>query len=144
MPMIGRGDRDGINIFVLEEPANIDVGFWLWQAQLLDVAKALVQHVFIHIAERGNLRPWNTGKPMEVIIAATSYSANCHSDAVIRAHDSCVAGCRDAQRSAGHASASDFQKVPPRSSLFRHTTSIECNEKCADQGPWRGAPLRAV
>jgi len=65
--MIGRGDGDGINIFVLKELTNIDVGFGLWQSQLLDVREAMVRHVFIHIAESGNLCPWNTRKAVDVV-----------------------------------------------------------------------------
>src|ERR1700732_990426 len=87
VPMIGRGDGDGVNIFVFEQLANIDVGFWLWQAQLLDVAEALVQHVFVHIAQSGKLRSWDALKAAYVIVAATSYSANCYADAVICAQD---------------------------------------------------------
>src|SRR6267378_5192864 len=34
---------------VLKQLANIEVGFWLWQTQLLQVPEAVVQHVFIHI-----------------------------------------------------------------------------------------------
>src|ERR1700738_2043765 len=83
--MVGRGDGDGVNIFVLEELANIDVGFGLWQALLFDLAEALVQHVFIHIAESGKLCSRDTRKPVDVIVAAAAHSANCHSDAIIGA-----------------------------------------------------------
>src|SRR6267143_2169769 len=111
--MIGCGDGDGVNVFVLEELTNIDVGFWLWQSQLLDVSKALVQHAFIHIAQSGNLRSWDTGKPVNVFLAATSHSANCHSHTITRPHDSCVTRCGGAQRRARDACASEFQKIPP-------------------------------
>src|SRR2546430_4744895 len=43
VPMIGRSNGDGVDIFVLEQLANIDVGFGLWQSQLLDVPETLVQ-----------------------------------------------------------------------------------------------------
>src|SRR5258708_33957658 len=110
--MIGRSDGDGGNIFVLKQLTNIDAGFWLWQSQLLDVPEALVQYAFIHIAQSGNFRSGDMGKPMEVIFAATSHSASCHAHTIIRTHDSCVAGRRDAQSSAGYAGAGKFQKVP--------------------------------
>src|ERR1700716_3103087 len=83
MPMIGRGDGDSVYIFVLKQFANIDVGFWLCQTHLLRVAKALVQNLFIDIAQRGNLRPGHTLKPVEVVVAATSHSANRHADTII-------------------------------------------------------------
>src|SRR6266446_10199536 len=92
VPMIGRGDRDSVNVFVLKEFTDIDVGFGLWQSQLLDVPEAMVRHGLIHIAESGNLRPWDTRKAVDVIVTATSHSANCHPDTIICADDSCVAG----------------------------------------------------
>ena len=42
MPMIGRSDGNCVNIFVLEQFADIDVGFGLWQSQLIDVPEATV------------------------------------------------------------------------------------------------------
>ena len=131
VPMIGRSDGNGVDIFVLEQLANIDVGFGLGQSQLLDIPEALVQHVFIHIAQGGNLCPWNTRKTAEVIVAATSHSANCHPDTIIGAQDSGVAGCRDAPSSAGYARAGEFQKVAPRGLWCRHTTSIRAGENVA-------------
>ena len=90
--MIGSGDGDSVNIFVLQELTYIDVGFGLWQSQLLDVPEAMVRHVFIHIAESANLRSWDTRKAVDVIVAATSHSANCHPDTIICARDSCISG----------------------------------------------------
>src|SRR5260370_3411489 len=95
--MIGRGDGDGVNIFILKQLTNIDIGFWLWQSQLLHVPEALVQHAFIHIAQIGNLRSWNTEKPVEGIFAATSPAANYHPHPIIRTHHTSVAGCRSPQ-----------------------------------------------
>src|SRR5260370_35764962 len=109
--MIGRGDGDGVNILVLKQLTNVDVGFLLWQVQLPHVPDALVQHAFIYIAKSGNLRSWDAGKPVEVIFAATSHSANSHPHTIIRTHDSCVAGRRSAQSSARYACAGKFQKV---------------------------------
>src|SRR5712664_1636336 len=111
--MIGRGDGDGVNIFVLKQLTNIDVGFWLWQSHLLDVPDALVQHAFIHITQSGNLRSSDTSEPVEVIFAAASHSANCHAHTIIRAYDPGVTRCRGAQGRASDASAGEFQKIPP-------------------------------
>src|SRR6266404_5274197 len=58
-----------------------------WQAQLLDVTDALVQHVFVHIAQSGKLCSRHTLKTMYVIVSAASPSANCHADTVICAED---------------------------------------------------------
>src|SRR6266404_6241373 len=54
VPMIRRSDGDGVDIFVLEQLADIDVGFGLWQSQLIDVPEATVQHGLIDITERSN------------------------------------------------------------------------------------------
>ena len=113
--MIGRGDGDGVNVFVFEQFANIDVGFWLWQTQLFRVPDALVQHALINIAQSGNLRSRDMGKAMQVVVAAASQSANGHAHTIVRAQDSCVAGCRGAQGRSSDAGASEFQEFTPRS-----------------------------
>src|SRR6266852_343365 len=114
VPMIGRSDGDGVDIFVLEQLTNIDVGFWLWQSHFFDVAEAMVRHAFIHIAESGKLSSWDTRKAADVIVAAPPHSANSHADTIIRAHNSCVAGRGDAESSAGDTGAGEFQKVAAR------------------------------
>src|SRR4030088_2000578 len=114
--MIGCGDGDGVNIFVLEELANIDVGFGLWQALLFDLAEALVQHVFIHIAQSGKLCSRDTRKPVDVIVAATAHSANCHSDAIIGAED--LASQRKRSRAYGYCFSCRLKEFTP---LDRHS-----------------------
>jgi hypothetical protein len=83
MPVIRRGYRDSVNVFVLEQLAHIDTGFWLSQTQLFQLAEALVQDAFIHVAQGGDLCAWDTRKPAEVIVAPASHSANCYAHAVI-------------------------------------------------------------
>src|SRR6266436_10377531 len=112
--MIGCGDRDGVNVLVFEQLTNIDVGFWLCHAQLLHIPEALVQDAFIHVAQSGNLRSRDTGESVDVIFAATSYSANGHAHTISGAYDPGVAGRRGAQGSTGDTCAGDFQEVPPR------------------------------
>src|SRR5216683_568276 len=109
--MIGRGDGDGINIFVLKKLTNIDVGFGLWQSQLLDVREAMVRHVFIHIAESGNLRSWDMRKAVDVIVAATSHSANCHPHTIICAEDLATQRKRSCARS--YCFSSRLKKFSP-------------------------------
>jgi len=108
--MIGRGDGDGVSIFVLKQLTNVDVGFWLWQSELLDVPRRWFNTLSSTSPQSGNLCSWDTGKPVNVILAATSHSANCHPDTITRAHDSCVTRCGGAQRRASDASAGDFRK----------------------------------
>src|ERR1700757_3135693 len=53
VPMIGSGDGDGVDVFVFEELADIDIGFWSGQAELLDLVEALIGDVFVDIAKSG-------------------------------------------------------------------------------------------
>src|SRR5437879_13894514 len=100
--MIRRGDRDGVNILVFEQLSNIHEGFWFWHAQLLHVPEALVQDAFIHVAQSGNFCPWDTGKTVNVIVAAASHTANCHPPTNRRADDPAIAGsAHDQSRAAG-------------------------------------------
>src|SRR5260370_14298091 len=115
VPMIGRGDGNGVNVFVFEQLAHIHIGFWLWHSELLHVSDALVQDGFIHVAQSGSVRPGDTGKAMAVILAATSHSTHRHAHTITSAYDPGVAGSRDAQSSAGDTCAGDFQEIPPRS-----------------------------
>src|SRR5437016_701361 len=93
----------------------------------------MVQYAFVHIAESGNLCPRDTRKAVDVIVAATPHSANCHADTIICAHDSCIAGLRDAQSSAGDSGAGDLQKIPPRGFSCRHKSSMEAHENAPTQ-----------
>src|ERR1700676_5605852 len=87
VPMIGSGDGDGVNVFVVEELANIHVGFRLWQAELLDLSEALVGDAFVDIAESGQLGLWNTRETVDVIVAAAAHSADGHAYAIICAEN---------------------------------------------------------
>jgi len=51
VPVIGSGDGDGVDVFVFEEPANIDVRFGLRQAHLLDFGDALAGDIFVDVAD---------------------------------------------------------------------------------------------
>src|ERR1700680_2184685 len=98
--MIGRGDGDGVDIFVLEQLADVDVGFGPGQAALLDFAEAKVRNAFIDVAEGGDFGPWDTREAADVIVAAAAHSANGHPDTIICADDFRVAGCGGAQSGA--------------------------------------------
>ena len=114
--MIGRGDGDRVNIFVLEELAHVHVGFRLRQAQVLHVAEAQVQNALIHIAEGGNFRSRNMREALEVIIAATAQSANGDAHAIIRAKNFAAKrerGCAD-----GDCFSGGLEEVAP---IDRHS-----------------------
>src|ERR1041385_7159998 len=74
--MIRRGDRDGVDIFVLKQLANVAIALRPRHAHLLRVTQALVQYTFVDIAHGSNLYARDIGKPLEVIIAAATQSAN--------------------------------------------------------------------
>ena len=62
--MIGRGDGDGVDFFVFEKLADVDVGLGFGAAQFFDVGEALVQNIFVDVAERGDFDvPGTLGKP---------------------------------------------------------------------------------
>src|SRR5438309_5974409 len=109
--MIRRGDGDGINIFVFEELANIDVGFWFCHAEFLDVAETLVQYVFVDVAESGKFCSRDMRKAADVIVAATSHAANRHSDAIICAED--LASERERSRANGYCFSGRLEKFTP-------------------------------
>src|ERR1700730_11280300 len=87
VPMIGSGDGDGVNVFVVEKLANIDVGLRPWQAELLDLIEALLRDVFVDIAESGQLGLRDARKTMDVIVAAPAHPADGHADAIICAEN---------------------------------------------------------
>ena len=49
MPVVGRGDRDRVNIFVLEQLADVGVALRLGLAKLLHVAQAVGQDALVYI-----------------------------------------------------------------------------------------------
>ena len=115
VPMVGSGDRDGVDVFVVEQLADIAVGFRFWQAKFLDVVKALVEYVFIHIAQSGDLSGGDMREAVDVIDAAASHTANGHAHAIVCAHNFGVTGSGDAQSSARDACTGEFKEIAPRS-----------------------------
>ncbi len=85
MPMIWRGNGDGIDILVFEELANVDIRFGPGQAHFFDAAEALVQNVFIDVAKSGELDSRDVRKAADVILAAAADSANGDADTIVGA-----------------------------------------------------------
>ena len=81
--MVGSCDRNCIDIFVLEELADIDIGFGFGETELLHVADALIQNALIDVAERSNFRTGNFRKAVKMIIAAAAYAANREANTII-------------------------------------------------------------
>src|SRR5579859_1635113 len=111
MPMIGGGDGDGVDILIFEELANIDVGFGFRQTHLLDAGKALVQDVFVDIAESGKLDARDVRETADVVVAAAAHATDSHADAIVGAENSaaeCKRGC-----ACSDCFSSRFQKFTP-------------------------------
>src|SRR2546423_8217716 len=85
MPMVGCSDRDGINVLVFEQLANIGISFRLRMAMALDFSEALIQDGLVHIAQSDNLDAWNLLETFDVIVAAAAYPADGHAYSVVRA-----------------------------------------------------------
>src|SRR5580704_14627818 len=91
VPMVWRGNRDSVNLFILKQFADVHVSLWFWQAHLFDLANALARDVFIHIAESRKLGSRNLRESVDVIVAAAAHSTNADTHAIIRPKDSRVA-----------------------------------------------------
>ena len=87
VPVIGSGDGDGVDLLVFEELANIDVGFWLGNAEFFDVADALAEDGFVDVAQGDDLRIGNVREAVDVILAATADAANSDAHTIVRAKD---------------------------------------------------------
>src|SRR5262245_59445562 len=83
MPVIRRGDRDGIDFFVLKQLSNVHIRFRPRLAKILDVLQALVQTALVDVAQRRNLDVRNFCKTFNVILAASARSTNRNANTVI-------------------------------------------------------------
>src|SRR5580704_9429890 len=111
VPVIGSGNGDGVDVFVFEELANVDVGFRLGQAHLFDFGDALTGDVFVNVADGNDFRSRDARETANVIVAAAAHSANGHADAIVGAEN--FAAKR--KRSCAYCNnfAGSLQKVTP-------------------------------
>src|SRR4029077_1279485 len=107
-----------IDIFVLKQLADIDVGLGLGQPKLLHVAHALIQNALIDIAERGDFRSGNMRKAMEVVVATASQSANRNANTIVCAEHTSAEGER--RRPNGDCFPSCLKKIP---AIDRHMSA---------------------
>src|ERR1051326_6311183 len=103
VPVIGRGNGNGIDLLVFQKPANVAVRFRPSQAHLFRVAETLVQYALVDIAHASDFGPRNVGKALEMIVAAASKSTNCQSHPVVGAKYSASQG--KGRRARGHSSS---------------------------------------
>src|SRR5208282_1464204 len=109
--MIGSGDGDGVDVFVFEELANVDVGFWFWQTHLLDFGDALARDVFVDVADGDDFCSRDARKAVDVIVAAAAHSANGYADTIVCAKNFAA----ERERSCAYRDyfARGLQKVTP-------------------------------
>src|SRR5215472_1546740 len=85
MPVIGRGDGNGVNILILKKPSDVAVGFRPGQPHLFRVTDTLVQYAFVDIAHGSDFGPRSIGEALEMIVAPPSESTNCQPHSIVGA-----------------------------------------------------------
>src|ERR1700733_12510286 len=87
MPMIRRGNRDGVDLFVFEKFANVGVRLRFRTTEFFDVGEALIENVFIDVAERGDFDVAHFIEAVNVIDTAAARAADGDAHAIVRAED---------------------------------------------------------
>jgi hypothetical protein len=111
--VIGRGDRNGIEGRVVEQPADIGDG----SRAASDLRAALVEHRVVDVTEAGNLDIRHPRKGVQVILPATIETTDRDADAIVGPEDALGPGQeRDAaQRTrARRRLCRRLEKIPPR------------------------------
>ena len=111
VPVIRRRDRDGVDFFVFEQLAHIDIGFGLRQVHFFDVADALAQHAFIDVAEGDDFCSGHPRETFDVIGAAAPDSADGYAHAIVGAQD--FAAERQCCRARSDCFAGGLQEFTP-------------------------------
>src|SRR5579862_542054 len=83
MPMVGRGDGNGVDGFVFEQLANI--------GECLGIAAhfsaAFIHNFLVHVAEGGNLGVRHVRISVKMIVSAIAQAADGYTNAIVRAKD---------------------------------------------------------
>ncbi len=85
VPVIRRGDGDGVDGFVFQQLAHIGIGGWTRLAGRLDLGQAASQDGFVHVAQRGDLHVGHGRVGLDVGIALPAHAYHRHSHGVIGA-----------------------------------------------------------
>ena len=136
VPVIGRGDGDGVDIFVFEQLANVDVGFRLGQAHLFDFADALAGDVFVDVADGDDFCSRDMRKAVDVIVAAAAHSADGYADTFVGAEN--FAAERERSRAYGDCFSRGLQKVTP---LDFHCCRLCVERTCARRIVYPAGPV---
>ena len=95
VPVVGRGDGDGVDGLVFEQLAVIRVDRGLLLGDLLDVGRRGVQYLLVDIAERHQLDVGLAGDLFDVVFATAAQADGGNPDGVVRAaKNSGGGGCR--------------------------------------------------
>ncbi len=81
--MIGRGDRDAVNRFVVEDLPEIGESLWLGLAGGFDLGAALVENRFVYITQRrdGDVLHGRIG--LDVSVALPAHTDDRYPDGVV-------------------------------------------------------------
>ena len=93
MPVVGRGDGDGVDILVGEKLAHVVVALGLLAGQLLDRGLAGFERGLVDVAERHDARVGQRGIALDVIVAATTDADDTDVDLVIGAEHAAQGKC---------------------------------------------------
>ena len=97
MPVIGRGDGDGVDIFIGEELAHVVVALGLLAGQLFDRGLAGFERGLVDVAQGHDARVGQSGVALDMIVAATADADDTDVDLVIGAEHA-AQGKRGARR----------------------------------------------
>src|SRR5579885_2594864 len=115
MVVIRRGDRDGIDGFVLERLAQVGEAGRTLPGHALGIVETLLEYRLIHIADSGDLDVGHLGVGPKVGLALPVNSHTAHADGIVRAGESICAN-RRASRYRIHQEVSPVHRsFPPRS-----------------------------
>src|ERR1700728_744679 len=112
MPMVRRGNRNRIDILVVEQLANVYVGLRFGNAHLLGVGASLAQNVLVDVAEIGDFDTGDWLVASDVIPTAAADTDHRDTDAVICAQHFPGRGSRD------EAGRCGFQEIAPVWSMY--------------------------
>ncbi len=125
MPVIGRGDRNGVNFFQFEHLAEVLICFGAAAHHFFRGGGKFGHDVGFHIADIGDIRCRLIGFQRRQMRVGAAVEAN-HGEveALVGAHDLPVALCGVADSEAGCAHSKCVEKFPSRDHLFSYS-SIE-------------------
>src|ERR1700746_2319108 len=119
MPMIGRGNRDGVNAFLLKNPAKVFLRDRSLAHFLLRAVGELFEYVAVHIADMrdaGSATVCLEGSEMGV--AATIKTDHCKVESLIRPKNLAIAFCRCSRGQARRAYSKCIEELSPCNHRF--------------------------